>query len=196
MDPRNELLEYWKNPTDENHPLRYVGGIRQGDRSKFLVGVMKKYVSGGERILELGCNVGRNLWYLANAGYGNLHGIEINPKAIKIGKSVGAHDIIKYYKGTILDRLMVLKSFDVIFSVAVLMHMHPDEWEKVKPLMASIAQSYIITFESEVDKEGKLRNIGRNYRKEFEDLGFYQVEEHKDVPGLSKAYKARVLKKE
>ena len=196
MDPREDLLKYW-----EGNRLTYEGGPMQELRSEFLVGLFKKYIPSSGRVLELGCNVGRNLWYLANAGYEDLHGIEINPKAILRGKAEG-RDQISYHRGTLLDRLIVqegphsLPPFDVIFSMAVLMHIHPSEFARIVPLIALKARSYIITIESEVEKKDKKRNTGRDYRAVFEPYGFTQVERIKEVDGMLGAYIARVLKRD
>ena len=71
---RDELLEFWRHPIPgdgQNLPLDYLWGEERG---QFLVGLIKRYVGLDAKILEIGCNVGRNLNYLFNAGYTNLGG--------------------------------------------------------------------------------------------------------------------------
>jgi len=69
---RDELYQYWKKPYDGyNLPQDYIGG---NERSQFLVRLIRKYVKTNAYILEIGCNVGRNLNYLFNAGYTKLGG--------------------------------------------------------------------------------------------------------------------------
>ena len=40
------------------------------------------------KILEVGCNIGRNLKSLKDLGFSNLHGIEISPYAVKKAKEL------------------------------------------------------------------------------------------------------------
>ena len=78
---REELHEYWESrsdsedlPFDEgNLPENYLD---PSERSEFLVDIMSKYTEKSDAILELGCNVGRNLNFLYKNGYRNLHSIE------------------------------------------------------------------------------------------------------------------------
>ena len=71
---RDELHRFWRHPWDSsrNLPIDY---LREGEeRSQFLVDLIKGYVEPNAKILEIGCNVGRNLNYLFNAGYTKLGG--------------------------------------------------------------------------------------------------------------------------
>ncbi|GAI43954.1 unnamed protein product [marine sediment metagenome] len=80
---RNELWEYWRHPilnNGRNLPTDYLHGE---ERSQFLVRLVQKYVEPSAKILEIGSNVGRNLYYLFNAGYTKLTGVEINKDAIE-----------------------------------------------------------------------------------------------------------------
>src|SRR4030042_417388 len=76
--------------------------------------------------LELGCNCGRNLKFLQDDGYTNLTGIDISQEAIDYSKKVypelNAYLIVSPIE-EIIDSFK-LKSFDVVFTFAVLMHIH------------------------------------------------------------------------
>jgi SAM-dependent methyltransferase len=81
---RGEIHDYWKHPSDGNNsPQCYTEGE---ERSEFLVALMKQYVNSQSSILEVGCNVGRNLHYLFLAGFQHLSGIEISEDAVKLGR--------------------------------------------------------------------------------------------------------------
>src|SRR3546814_8910797 len=83
---KDELHSYWRNANDAaNAPELYLGVKEsQKKRSSFLVELVSAQVGQEARILELGCNVGRNLHYLHQAGYTNLHAIEINEEAVRL----------------------------------------------------------------------------------------------------------------
>jgi len=73
---RKKLRSYWLLPPEEaNKPEAYLEGR---GRSEYLTGLMKRFGNPENTILELGCNVGRNLLYLWQNGFVNLSGIEMN----------------------------------------------------------------------------------------------------------------------
>ena len=80
MKTVQELHEYWCNPDNENKPEGYAKPI---ERSEYLLNLIKKYAKPDDEILELGCNIGRNLHCLYNAGFKNLSGVEISASAIE-----------------------------------------------------------------------------------------------------------------
>ncbi|MED4585437.1 hypothetical protein [Brevibacillus choshinensis] len=68
---------------DANRADYYIEGI---ESSKFLLENMEGYFGFHANILEIGCNVGRNLNYLFQAGYQNLSGVEISNYATELLK--------------------------------------------------------------------------------------------------------------
>ena len=148
-------------------------------------------------ILELGCNVGRNLEYLRRAGYKNLAGIEISRRALPMREEHFPELDIDYYEGRIEDRIFWLSaaSIDIVFSMAVLQHIHPNsEW--IFPDIARVAKRGIVTIEGETrDTEGIWP---RNYGEIFTDLGWTEATTAScgHVEGLGDTYIARTFVKE
>ena len=111
---RDQLHQWWRNPRKGNLPEEYmsvagdVRSIRRDLRSRFLVETVNKHLPEEARILELGCNVGRNLEYLFSSGFQNLSAVEINENAIKLMKErypdMASKSVI--YRGTIEDQIM------------------------------------------------------------------------------------------
>lgn len=173
--PRQELHEFWKNPSGElNRPEDYQ--VRT-DRSTYLADKIKHYSYPDFSILELGCNIGRNLDALQKQGHTNLVGIEINPSCLDMMRQTYPDLKAKITIGTIEDTLpnMAPRSVDVVFTCAVLMHLHRDS-DFVFAEMARITKKTIIILENETGRARK--NQPRHYQKIFEGLGFFQVESH------------------
>lgn len=195
---RDELFKYWRSPDDgKNMPTEYLKGR---ERSIFLLNLLSKYVNKKDKILEIGCNVGRNLNELFCAGFNNLSGIEISKNAIEVMKTaypnmVGA---IKVYQGSVEDFIEGFEddSFDSVFTMAVLEHIHTDS-EFIFSHMARIAKKILVTIEDE--RGVSWRHFPRNYKRVFEDLGMRQIEEvsfkRVRIPGLDNKFFARVFKK-
>lgn len=124
---RESLLAFWQTPEPEgNVPTAYV----QEDalpRSKALLELIR-HLPKESRILEVGCNAGRNLAYLHNAGYRNVEGVEISPHAVGLLRETypeladthihlgAAEDVLPGFGDT---------SFDLVFTMAVMEHIHP-----------------------------------------------------------------------
>jgi len=169
----HDLYKYWKNPSKENTEVDY---FECPQRSEKLVGLFKKYILIDSSILELGCNVGRNLHYLYESGYHNLTGVDINDKALQLGKEhypeLSNLNLICEEIGSTLGRCNK-NEFDVIFTMATLEHIHPKQ-QSVFSDIGHVAKNYIITCEDE--HAIHWRAFSYKYKKLFEYLGFIELE--------------------
>lgn len=193
----DKVHEYWRAPWDgDNLPDSYVEGE---DRSAFLLSLVERHSQPDASLLELGCNVGRNLQYLFDRGYRNLTAIEISPQAVE---ALRRHHVDVAAAATIHNAPMedVLKtfaddSFDTVFSLAVLEHLHTDsDW--VFAHIARVTGRCLVTVEDE--RGVSWRHFPRNYREIFEPLGLTQVEEVncENVPTLGPNSIGRVFLKQ
>lgn len=196
---REELHEHWKKPTDQgNLPENYLQG---SVRSAYLVELVERFIGGvgrEARILELGCNVGRNLDHLFRAGFKDLTGIEINPEALEILRKrfPELSGIAKIEIGSIEERIKAYDDgrFDVVFTMAVLEHLHfESEW--VFAEMARVTKHLLVTIEDERSLSD--RHFPRRYDRIFTGLGLKQVEfqECVKLEGLGPGFFARVFQK-
>lgn len=100
--------------------------------------------------MELGCNCGVNLNGLHNVGYRRLAGIEMNANALaEMGRSFpDLERIAEISLGTLEDLLPKIpsKSVDVVFSMGVLMHVHPKS-HLIFSEMVRIARRYVAIIE-------------------------------------------------
>ena len=146
----NEIHEYWKNPWDGfNLPHTYLDAKEQ---SRFLAEIIKRYTDDSAKMLEIGCNVGRNLNYLFDDGYKKLSGIEISEEAVRVlkksfpemARSIEIHN-------SPVERIITKfedNKFDIVFTMAVLEHIHSDsEW--IFPEIVRITKNFLITIEDE-----------------------------------------------
>jgi SAM-dependent methyltransferase len=175
---RKAILEFWKEPDPSNIPETYLENEQTRPRSLFLLNMIRKYADRNAKILEIGCNVGRNLDYLFRAGFHNLAGIEVSEKAVQLLEHAYpemAHEAKIYIApAEEVIRQFGDGEFDIVFTLSTLMYIHPDsEW--VFPEMVRITKSHLITIENEVDTSWKC--FARNYREVFEGFGVEQIEE-------------------
>lgn len=196
-EPRATLHDYWRSPWDEdNLPDSYVEGE---DRSAFLFSLLERHAGPEASVLELGCNVGRNLRYLLERGYRDLEAIELSEAALEGLRRFHPEvaEVARLHHGTLEEILPTLAddSVDVVFSLAVLEHIHTDsEW--IFPHIARVARRYVVTVENE--SALSWRHFPRKYREVFEPLGLHQVEEMscRDVSTLGPNSVGRVFAKQ
>ena len=188
---KDELHRYWRSSNEMNtNPSNYLHGNK---RSEYLVSLVKQYARPDASILELGCNVGRNLNHLWKEGFRNLSGVEVNPDALKLMKQNFRDMEVITYEGSIEDRIKELGEYDVVFTMAVLEHVHYDsEW--VFSEIARKTKGHLITIEGEKKIESEL-HFPRNYKTMFEGLDLQQVYEKglSQKEGLSTNFYARVF---
>lgn len=169
----SNLLAYWSNPPDAiNKPQSYAKFVK---RSEFLMSFLPDYVDTTNSILELGCNCGRNLQALYQAGYKHLSGIDINTGALVWGATQypDLYSSAEFYNEAIESWIKTNpKQYDCIFTMAVLEHI-PKESEWVFKSIAVKSRKVIITVEDE--RSGSPRHFPRNYADIFNGLGWKQV---------------------
>lgn len=197
-DSRDALHDYWRNPPDAgNFPTDYLHG---GGRSPYLVELVGRHigpVGRHARILEVGCNIGRNLAALHGAGYTDLTGIEINAAALRLLREhfPEVARIADLRNSPVEEAIKTLRDgeFDLIYTMAVLEHIHRDsEW--VFAEMARATGNILITIE---DEQGfSHRHFPRSYDKVFTRFGLTQIESHEctDIEGLGGGFFARVFR--
>jgi SAM-dependent methyltransferase len=192
---RASLHRYWRDPPDAgNAPERYA---TQGSaRSAFLVALLQRHVAPDASILELGCNVGRNLDALRLAGWTALSGVEISQPAVA---AMARHfpetaATARILNASIEEAIPKLAdgAFGLVFTMAVLEHLHPDsDW--VFSDMVRLTDGFLVTVEDEVARTS--RTFPRRYDQVFEPLGLNQLEARDctAIEGLGPGFVARVF---
>ena len=128
-----------------------VAGVDQEYRDKFnlprtemndrFLGSLDKEI----KILEVGCNIGLQLEILGNMGFHNLHGIDLQERAIA---QIYARDLgIKAMPGTAFDIPFRDDYFDLVFTSGVLIHINPDDLQAAMGEMYRCTKKYIWGFE-------------------------------------------------
>ena len=97
------------------------------------------------RILEVGCNVGNQLLLLKKMGYTNLWGMELQEYAVEIARKRTSG--INIVKGSAFDIPYKNNFFDLVFTSGVLIHISPDDIDKVLDEMYRCTNKYIWGFE-------------------------------------------------
>jgi SAM-dependent methyltransferase len=206
---RNQLQQFWSTRGETaaagNQPYDYAESPKAATRSLLLARWLSEAgITADESILELGCNAGRNLAALRCCGFRNLTGIEINPNALSAMQTafpVTAREA-RLLNGTIEAVLPTFpdRSHAVIFTMAVLEHIHPDSEALVFDAMVRVAGRYILTIEDETHTTP--RHFPRDYARVFEARRCRQVssirfkdldEEHRRLFQLDTSFVARLF---
>jgi len=198
---KEEVWKLWADPPDSeghagNPPEDYLVGQ---EKSEYLVHLAKDYLGHSSKILEIGCNVGRNLNCFFRNGYSNLSGVEINKNAVSRMKDAypdlfAAANILNEPVEECIPK-MLNDSYDCVYTMAVLEHIHYNS-EYIFEEIKRIARTHIITIEDEKTSWSN-RHFPRNYEKIFVDENWKQEYyiNCKDLDILDDRFMARVFTK-
>jgi SAM-dependent methyltransferase len=194
MRSKEEIHAYWRNPADGINDPKTYANEKDRQRTETLVSIIERLpIAKNARILEIGCNVGRNLEGLRLAGYDNLWGLEINKNAIELMRRHYPELSACIVVASVEDKIPEIPDdhFELVFTMAVLEHIHPSsEW--VFAQMARITR-FLITIEDEYTRSW--RHKPRNYERVFSRLGLKQIGMGA-IKGLNRSFVGRAFRKE
>jgi pseudaminic acid biosynthesis-associated methylase len=120
--------------------LKSYGVSRTEMNRLFLSGLSKSI-----EILEVGANIGTQLLCLQNDGFTNVHGIELQAYAVEKSKLIMGNG--KIIQGSAFDIPYGDGSFDLVFTSGVLIHISPNDLNKVLDEIYRCSRKYIWGFE-------------------------------------------------
>jgi SAM-dependent methyltransferase len=122
--------DYWAGrPAEgERGATNYIG--MDATSEVLIAEVASRARSPEDKILDLGCNVGRHLNGLREKGFKNLYGIDLSKAAREVSKQAfpELNVIASFKQGTFEDYLKAApdKSFDIVYTHgATVEHVHP-----------------------------------------------------------------------
>jgi 2-polyprenyl-3-methyl-5-hydroxy-6-metoxy-1,4-benzoquinol methylase len=181
----HEVRRQWADRSGEYSPT-YYAHYGSDATTELVRSLLEGHVEHDARVLEVGCSVGRHLAGLADAGFSDLTGIDVNEEALEIladtypelaaDGTFHAEPIEEFVTDLADD------AFDVVFSVETLQHVHPDsEW--VFDDLARVAGDLLVTVENESGETGTVNYVDedlplyyRDWRRVFTDRGLVEVE--------------------
>jgi len=145
--PVSELYDYLTQERPNGH--YYPGAPKWSSRSQSILNMLGSLVNQDYSFLEIGCNLGRNLNHLWQAGYRNVRGMEISEHAVKRLRSeyLCLADVpVDIGPAEQSIQKLGSRSVDVIFTMAVLENIHPDSRLLFKEI-ARVASKYVLAIE-------------------------------------------------
>lgn len=116
--------------------LRNYGVRRSTIAERFLNGIPK-----AAKFLEVGCNAGNQLLMLRQMGWSNISGTELQPYALEIARSRLPEATLKL--GSALSLPWEDRSFDVVFTSGVLIHISPKDLPRAADEIYRTSSEYI-----------------------------------------------------
>lgn len=180
----------WAHRSGDFSPA-YYADIGPNEVTETLATVFDHYVPNDAAILEIGCSSGRHLAHLRDRGFENLTGIDINDDSFDV---MAEHypqlaETGTFHTGAIESIVPEFSddTFDVVYSVETLQHVHPDDVWVFEELIR-VASDLLVTAENEGNsprrgREGaKVSYVNdefplyhRNWKRVFSDLGLAEL---------------------
>lgn len=199
---RDECEQFWRASgagTEGNRPEDYA--TKHKAIVDFLDHFWRPEVGPDASILEIGCNAGSNLDRLRELGYRRLGGVEINEAALRQLRStypeLAQSAALHLGPAENVVRELPDNSVDVVFTMAVLLHIHPSNAALFGDLVR-VARKYVCTIEAESALASYV--FPRNYERVFGHLNASQLRSirlarslHPDVGFGYFGYTARLM---
>jgi SAM-dependent methyltransferase len=164
-----QALAFWaarsNSPEDANAPNAYAA--KDVGIVDFLHEFWRAQVAFDNSVLEVGSNAGANLERLRQLGYTNLGGVEINPVAIETMQRAFPLLSAPVTRGAFEDVLATQQPVDAIFTMGVLMHVHPS----ARGVFRQIARLARVVCTIELETAATSYIFPRNYGRVFARLG-------------------------
>lgn len=119
----NDQEVFWS----QTYAQEYMAKNASFDRAKGVEGWQRMLAAAGPitSLLECGCNIGRNIDFLNDVlPQANKSAIELSKPAYDFVTSRFAFD--RSFNGPILESDFAPASFDLVYTIGVLIHIHPD----------------------------------------------------------------------
>ncbi|TKX55845.1 class I SAM-dependent methyltransferase [Halorubrum sp. SP3] len=164
MEP-DSVRDTWTNRAGEYSPA-YYAHYGPNETSAVIRESLDEFLDRDAAILELGCGSGRHLEHLADHGFEDLSGVDINAEAFDTMRETYP-DLAAdgtFYCAPVEDLVGEFDDgqFDAVYSVETLQHLHPDvEW--VFEEIARITDDVLVTGEIEGPVRGSSSEPDVNY---------------------------------
>jgi pseudaminic acid biosynthesis-associated methylase len=128
-----------------------------------------------DSILECGCNIGRNIDFLNDAlPRASKSIIEISKPAFEFVS--GKHELAHAFNGAIEDADFEDGTFDLVFTMGVLIHIHPDNLLKNMARMYRLSSDYVLIGEYFNRTPVMLEYMGQQNKLFKQDFGKLFIE--------------------
>jgi pseudaminic acid biosynthesis-associated methylase len=140
----NDQQKFWTNTYADD----YIQKNSQFNREKGVAAwkLMLDKMGPINSILECGCNIGRNIDFLNYVQpRASKSIIEISRPAFEF--VTGRFDLAIAFNGAIEEANFLEASFDLVFTIGVLIHIHPDNLLKIMERMFKLSACYVLVGE-------------------------------------------------
>lgn len=177
-------VEFWKSDFGYEYSLRGKNVLSEDnlkrlhrDWGKILSRAINPYPKS---VLEIGCNIGRNLIVLKNY-ISNIHAVEPNPKACQAVR--GNKDLrqVVIHESDGFDLPYKDGQIDLVFTSGVLIHVAPEDLEKMVKEIYRVSCNYILCIEYFSHEPQEIKYHGKDGYLFKRDFGGYYLDVFPDL---------------
>lgn len=143
----NDQQAFWEGDLGNDYIYRnteltnfqYTDGNRKSIVEDFFKDILRD-----TSILELGCNTGNMIRILKDMGFTDITGLDINEEAIDtISKEFPQYSFIH----SSIESLQIQRKYDLVYTSGVLVHIHPDNLDRIIRKIKLLSRKYIFGLE-------------------------------------------------
>jgi pseudaminic acid biosynthesis-associated methylase len=171
----NRQEEYWQGNLEymeRNHTWDLSLGVQAWNQMLAAASLDKV-----QSVLEIGCNIGRNLRILSHASVlpqAKLSGLDVNQTALR--QCMSNFNLEKTYHSS-LASVEIDQFYDLVFTSGVLIHIHPDNLKDSISKLIDFSRRYVLVCEYFSRSPVEIEYRGQSSLLWKRDFGKYIVEE-------------------
>lgn len=180
----SKQVELWRSEFGESYTQRNNNRITDANQAALLRDWAKILAHAAsprpESVLEVGCNIGRNLLALKHF-IPSLHGVEPNRFCCETARNNAALKDAVIQEGEGSQLPYADSSIDLVFTSGVLIHVAPEELGRVVDEIVRVARRYVVCIEYFSHEPVEVEYHGMSGFLYKRDFGRFYLERH---PGL------------
>ena len=164
MDDGTRQVETWAGEFGRAYTDRNIGDPElRADAFTELLGGLEL-----GSILEVGCNRGQNLAAVGRGSTARLVGVDVNPYALDLARREAP--VAEYVEAQAAELPFPDASFDLVFTVGVLIHVSPESLARVLAEIVRVSARFVLAAEYFAESEEVVHYRGRDdllWRRDF-----------------------------
>ena len=183
----NDQIELWRSEFGEKYASRDANLITDENQRRLVQDwgkILRTAISPRpQSVLEVGCNIGRNLVALHNL-VPELHGVEPHPKVCEQARANPALAKATIHEGDSSSLPYADSAIDLVFTSGVLIHIAPENLDKAVDEIVRVSRRYIVCIEYFSREPTQITYQGLDGFLFKRDFGRFYLERHPNLRPL------------
>jgi pseudaminic acid biosynthesis-associated methylase len=181
-------LQRWKGDFGNDYIGRNVVSRKAVDQRLKTWGTMFDHMSGVDKLLEVGSNIGLNLHAITQLTKAEIHAVEPNDTARQTLVDSQIIPNNQIHSGNAFELPFEDNSFDLVYTSGVLIHIAPEDLEKAYKEIHRVSRKYVLSIELFSQKPEVIHYRGHDDLLFKRDFGGLWLDTFSDMKPIAEGF--------